>query len=267
MRHQRFTAVLLLLVLGACASVDETEHCVNTRYGKVISEKLASGLSGVMFSDIECFPLTQQAFPQGSGGENAPRENVPVITADSVAVVFEVALDWHYTDAWKAFQVKRSHDRVLQEISNGLRSGARDAGATLKMSALFGAARAALDEKFKDAVQLQLGPYIFIDKVYVRGIDLPDGIQKAWTAAAQARAGQQQARDAYVTDSLNARRTIILAETEARKRELEIRAAASSPVFLEVEKVKALATLLNHCTSNCFIGGDMMNRYFANPRN
>lgn len=256
----------LMVLSMACAGVDETEHCVNTRYGKVIQEKVTSGLEGVMFSDLECFPITQQAFPAGSGGEDAKAEKVATISADSVALTFEIALDWHYGDAWKAFSVKRSHGRVLQEISNGLRSGIRDAGATISMASLFGPARATLDETFKKAIQEQVGPYILIDRVYVRSVEMPDGIQKAWAEAATARAGQQRAKDQFVADSLNIRRTLMAAEADARKTELANRAMAVSPAVLQLEAARAMAEgIKGACgrATTCIIGGSVMDTWRA----
>jgi hypothetical protein len=242
--------------------VDETEHCVVTRYGAVTEEKAAAGLNSVMFSDLSCLPLTQQAFPAGEGGEDAPSEQVAVITADSVALTFDVAMDWHYVDAFKAFTVKRSHERVLQELSNGLRSGARDAGATISMASLFGAARAGLDEVLREAVQKQLGAYLAVDRIYIRGISMPEGIQKAWAAAATARAGQQQAKDQFVSDSLNIRRTLMAAEADARKTELANRAILSIPVEVRVatEMAKGLASVCAKA-STCILGGSVMDTW------
>lgn len=253
---------LLVPLFAACASVDETEHCVVTVYGKVTEEKATSGINAVLFDALTCFPITQQAFPSGDGGESAPHEAISVITSDSVAITFEVALDWHYTDAWKAFSVKRSHDRVLQEISNGLRSGARDAGATISMASLFGAARAGLDETFREAVQKQLGAYIAIDRVYVRGINMPQGIQSAWAEAATARAGQQRAKDQFVADSLNIRRSLMKAEADARTAQLANQATNSIPLQVRVaaEYAKGLGTVCAKATT-CILGGSVMDTW------
>lgn len=259
---RRTVTLLSLFILAACSSVDETEHCVVTRYGAVTEEKAGSGLNSVLFSDLTCFPVTQQAFPSGEGGENAPSEQVPIITGDSVALSFDVAMDWHYTDAARAFTVKRSHERVLQELSNGLRSGARDAGATIRMNSLFGAARAGLDEVLREAVQKQLGPYLAVDRVYIRGISMPEGISKAWAQAATARAGQQQAKDQFVSDSLNIRRTIMAAEAEARKSELANRATNTIPLEVRVaaEYAKGLANVCAKAAT-CILGGSVMDTW------
>jgi hypothetical protein len=45
MKGRNWAVMLLtLIVASACTAVDETEHCVETRYGKIVTEKMSNGL-------------------------------------------------------------------------------------------------------------------------------------------------------------------------------------------------------------------------------
>jgi hypothetical protein len=267
-QFQKFLLSLLLVpLMAACAFVDETEHCTRTRYGKVVEQRVASGLRSTAIWEFTCMPTTERPFPAGDGGETAPSTIIPVITADSVSLEMEVAMDFVVVDGWAAFQAKRQYDRVLQEIGNALYSGTRQAGGQLKSFQLVGDALAVAEDSVRAAVQRNTGSYLKINRVYIRNPGLPQTISKAWNDAAVARANQQKAKDAFVNDSLEARRTVVQAQAAAQKRELEIRAMATSPVVLELEKTKAfaegIANALSRCTSNCIIGGDVLQRYLS----
>lgn len=270
-RFSRSIPILLLAAfVAACEPVDSTEHCVITSYGDVVQEKAASGINHSFMRDFNCFPVTQRTYPQGSGGENAGAERVALTTADSVVMDADLAVDYRITNAFEAFKVKREFNRVEQELSNAIRSGARNAGAVLRVSSIIGAGRATIEEQLKVAIQAQVGNYLTIERVYLRGMTPPDNIVKAWNEAALSRAGQQKARDAYVTDSLNARRTVVVAQAEAEKRRLEIQAMASSPVVLELEKTKAfaqgIAQALAGCNHNCIIGDGVLQKFLNGAR-
>lgn len=267
-RFIRILGILLLPLVAACTFVDETEHCVKTRYGKVVSERAATGLNFSMgIWEFTCITTTERPFPLGKGGEDAPSTSIPVITADSVSLNMAIAMDFVVTDGWAGFQAKRQYDRILQEIGNALYSGTRQAAGQLRSSQFVGDDLAIAEDSIKAAVQRNTGSYIRINRVYIRDPGLPDNITKAWNDAAVARANQQKAKDNFVNDSLEARRTVIQAEAAAQKRRLEIQAMATSPVVLELEKTRAFAEgiskALSNCQNNCFVGGDVLQRYLS----
>lgn len=267
MRFRQFLPVALILLITACSFVDETEHCVRTRYGKVVDQKVQSGLRSTIIWDFTCIPTTQRPYPYGKGGEEAPSVTVGAVTNDSVTVDMKIAVDYTVIDGWAAFVAKREYDRVVQEVGNAIVSGSRQAVGQLKAFQLIGEELAGAEDSLQMAIQRNVNGYIRIDRVYIRDPGIPDNITKAWGEAAVARANQQKAKDQFFTDSLNGMRTVVLARAEAEKRRLEIQAMATSPVVLELEKTKAFAAgisnALSRCTSNCIIGGDVLQRYLS----
>lgn len=263
----KLLALLALAVLGtACTSIDATDHCVETRYGKVVTPKMDAGLTTTFTTDVTCFPNTQQQFPPSVGKDNeAPAEDISFLTKDSTNVQGEISFEWTYTDAFQAFNEKRRHEVVLAALSNAVRSGARDAGATITLADLFGPKRDQLDQLFQQAIQAQSPKYIKVGKVFVRKLVPPGPVMAAWQAAVAQRAEQQKARDAFVADSLNARRQVLAAETEARRVELENRAMAQSPEVLRLKASLALAEgLKGICgkASTCVVDPDAVSKFF-----
>lgn len=264
----RKMVAMLALVLSTTACfdrVDATEHCVETRFGKVVNTKVSDGLVSTMTTNLTCFPLTQQQFPGGTvRGEESAAESVEFLTRDSIMMKAEVAILWKYANVTNAFETRRAHDAVLSELSNAVRSGARDAGATIGLNDLMGARRAGIDEVFREAINKQMSDYATVEKVYVRSIQIPQNIQTLWTATLAQQAEQQKARAAFVTDSLNARRTVIVAEAEARKVELETRALATSPAVLQLRMAEAMAAGFREMckgVQTCIVGGSVMDTW------
>src|SRR5262245_25179314 len=110
--------VVLAVALAACTGVDETEHCVETRYGKIVTPRMTPGLTTTFTTDVTCFHLTQQQFPQGTDDQGkANAEAVPMFLKDSVTVSAELSFLWRYNNAAAAFAEKRSHDGVVAELS------------------------------------------------------------------------------------------------------------------------------------------------------
>ena len=266
--------VLTLLVIGASSleKVDATEHCVQTRFGKVTNMKVENGPTLVVISDLTCFPLTQQQFPGGTvRGEESAGETVEFLTRDSIMMKSNVAILWKYTDVGNAFETRRAHDAVLSELSNSVRAGVRDAGATIGLTDLMGAKRAGLDEVLREAINKQMSDYVTIEKVYIRQVDIPANIQSLWTATLSQQAKQAEARAAYITDSLNARRTVINAEAAAEATRLTAQAMAVSPAVLKFRSDSVLAAGMKEIcgrATTCIVGGTVADKFltFGNPR-
>jgi regulator of protease activity HflC (stomatin/prohibitin superfamily) len=257
-----FLIVVLTMGLANFNKVDATEHCVETRWGKVINPKVENGLISTITTDLTCFTTTEM---QTDG------ETVEFLTRDSVVVKVELGLNLKYTDAFKAFETRRSHDAVMAEVANAVRSGSRDAGATIGIGDMMGAKRASLDELFREAINNQLGDYITVVKVYPRQIVIPARIQETFTATIAQQAEQQKARAKYVTDSLNARSTVINAQAAAEATRLTAQAMAVSPAVLKFRSDSVLAAGMKEIcgrASTCVIGGTVADKFLTiTPRN
>lgn len=268
MNIRNFLLVVLAAMNTACFSfVDSTEHCIETRYGTVVNPKVTSGPTSTITTKLECFPVTQQQFPGGNvTGEDAKSETVEFLTRDSVMLAVDIAFNWKYTSPNQAFIARRSHDAVLSELTNAMRSGARDAGATIGLPDLMGTNRAGLDEKFRTAINNQLTNYATVEKVYIRSVKIPDNIRALWSQNSVIAAEQQKARAQFLTDSLNARRTVINAQAAAQKTELETRALATSPEVLRLRMAEAMSRgMASVCAkaSTCIIGGNVADDWLS----
>lgn len=265
---RKILIVALTMFNAACFSfVDSTEHCVETRYGTVVNPKVGSGPTSTITTSLTCFPTTQQQYPGGDvTGEDAKAETVEFLTRDSVMLKADLAINWKYTNPNQAFTTRRSHEAVLSELANAVRSGARDAGATIGLPDLMGAGRAALDEKFREAINKQLSSYATVEKVYIRGVKVPKNIETLWSQTNEMAAQQASARAGFLKDSLNARRTVINAEAAARKTELETRALATSPEVLRLRMAEAMAKgMATVCAkaTTCIIGGNVADDWLS----
>lgn len=266
-----FLVPLLLLFLSVGLSqweiVDATEACTKLRYGNVVEPRVEAGFEWMPLHTLECFPDVQMQYPSlARGSDQAPSFAFSVVSRDSVTLEGELSFEWEYTDQFAAFTDKRNHMTVLSAINGATETAIKDAGATIGLDDLFGARREGLDQVFRSALQKRVPSYVVIGRVYLRKLEPPAQVKSAWQGAVVQRAEQQKARDGYVADSLRARSRILEAEVVARTTELNNRARASTPIVLDVERAKAFSELLSKCTQNCYVGGDVMQRYFTIPR-
>lgn len=271
MRSIRFMLVAALAIFStACFSfVDATEQCVETRYGSVLNENTGSGPVSTITTHLTCFPITQQQFPGGhlQNGEVA-NEHIEFLTRDSVMVGIDFAINWKYANVFEAFKTRRSHEAVLSELSNAMRSGAREAGATVGLSDFFGAKRAGMDAVFQEAFNRQMSKYAHIEKVYLNRVALPKTIQDAWLATQTSQAQQKQASAQFITDSLNARRVVITAAAGAEKMRLENQAMAVSPAVIQLRIAETMANgMAKVCAGaqTCILGGSVMDTWKRAP--
>lgn len=271
MRSIRFMLVAVLAFFStACFSfVDATEQCVETRYGSVLNENTGSGPVSTITTHLTCFPMIQQQFPGGhlENGEVA-NEHIEFLTRDSVVVGIDFALNWKYVDVYSAFKTRRSHEAVLSELSNAMRSGAREAGATITLNDFFGAKRAGMDAVFQEAFNRQMSKYAHIEKVYLNRVVLPKAIQDAWTATQTAQAQQKEAIAQFVKDSLNARRVVVTAQANAEKTRLETQALAVSPQVIQLRAAEAMAKGMSEVckgVQTCILGGSVVDTWKKMP--
>ena len=250
---------LALLALVGCTSVDSTEHCVETRYGKVINAKMDNGLNLTPFSDATCFPMTERAYPSQENPE--ARETISAQTQDPITVEGDVVVTFRYDPATveKVFLDKRTPEAAEAEIANAIREGYRNALSSWTISEIF-ANRAALSDSVRYHIQRKIGDRARIVNVFVRDIKAPASIEQARIAAAQQAQVLDKAMKQYVIDSVQARAVVLKAQADAEAKKLEAQSYATNPKLLELEAAKAMAHVCQG-TQTCVIGGSVMDTW------
>lgn len=259
-------AVLALAVfaLGGWTRVDSTEHCVLTRYGRVVERKMETGLNFTPFAEATCFRMTEQNFPDNAEG----KELIAAQTADPITVQGDVAITWSYDPGtiYEVFLEKRAPEAVEVEVRNAIREGYRNALNAWTVNRIFSAERPKLAEDVKRHIQAKLNNRATVHQVFVRDIQIPPQIEEARIAAARQAQVLDQAQKQFTIDSVNARAQVMKAEAEARAKRLEAEAYASNPRLLELESAKAMANgLAQACrgVQTCVIGGSVMDTWRA----
>lgn len=258
-------AVLAVAVsaLGGCAFIDATEHCVQTRYGKVTEEKVAPGIEGAFFVDHTCFSMTDQNYPEGE----AEKEVVDGVTNDKLPVTVDLAVVWRYDPEtiYQVFLEKRSPDRVKVELINAIREGARSTLAAWTVDDLIGPKRAELGTEMANQMNVKLGDIAEVAEVYVRNVGLPEQITAQQLARIQAQRERDTAIDIFKRDSINAFNREYQAQVDASIRELQARVYDESPAQLSLDIAKtqaeALAKIFATCQSQCIIGGSVADAF------
>jgi regulator of protease activity HflC (stomatin/prohibitin superfamily) len=243
--------LLLALTLAACTSVDQTEHCIGTRYGKVIEPKMANGLNATIFEDATCFSLTDQNFPATSG----EKETMEAQTKDPITVEGDVAIVYAFdpTTVTDVFLEKRSAAAAEVQILNAVRDGYRGAIASWTVNEIFSAQRSVLGDSVKAHIQRKLGKLAVVKQVYVRDIRVPEAIEQARVQAAKQQQIYDQAQKQLAIDSMQARGKVIQAQASAEAKRLEAQSYSSNPKLLDLEIAKASSGICSGVTT-CVIG-------------
>lgn len=249
MKH--LLAVLALASLAACTSVDQTEHCVGTRYGKVVEDKMPNGINATILETANCFTLTDQNFPRDA----SEKETMEAQTRDPMTVTGDVAIVFAFDPATvkDVFLEKRSQDAAEVQILNAIRDGYRSALAGWSVNDIFSAQRTVLGDSVKAHIQRKLGKLAIVKQVYVRDIKVPQAIEAARVAATQQALVLDKAQKQLAIDSMTARGQIITAQAQAEANRLTSISYASNPKMLDLEIAKALAGLCGKSTT-CVIG-------------
>lgn len=252
-----------LLVAGACTTVDETEWCAKTRYGKVVDEGISPGIVGTfLVYDVTCFDMTERTLPE-NGVEVVEAQTSDPLTVEGDVVVKVALRDEHMP---QVFRDKRRESAVEREIQDAVRSGYRDAIAGWSVNEIFSSRRGELSDSIGVKIQDKLGQMATVVEVYVRDIRAPQQIENARIAAAEQENRFIEAQRRSQIDSVNAFVRVINAEAEAQARRLEAEAYASNPALLTLRATEALSEGLGKaCTgvSTCILGGDVMDRFLA----
>ena len=262
MQRTRAAWPLIVLAVAACTSVDSTQHCVLTRYGKVINSKMGTGLNWSPLADATCFTMTEKNYP--ATAEVSGRSGKEVISAqtrDPITVEGDVAITYRYDPSTivKVFEEKRTPESAEAEIVNAIREGYRNALSQWTIAEVF-QNRAALSDSVRYHIQRKIGNRAVITNVFVRDIKAPEVIeQRRISAAAQAQV-LDSAQKQLAIDSMNARGRVMRAQAEAEAKRLEAQSYAANPALLQLEIAKAQAQgLSNACRGQnvqvCVIGG------------
>jgi len=255
----RKLCVLALFALGACTSIDQTEHCIQTRYGKIINDKLDNGLQATPFSNVTCFTLRDQNFPNPAE-HNADKETMEAQTKDPLTITGDVAIVYAF-DPTKIKQIyleKRSQEQAELQILNAIRDGYRSALAGWTVAEIFSARRADIGDSVRAHIQRKLtdsriGQLAIIKNVFIRDIKVPPQIEAARIASTQQTQKLNQAMQQLAIDSMSARSKVITAQAQAEANRLTSMSYTSNPKMLDLEIAKALSGLCGQATT-CVIG-------------
>ena len=247
---------VMSLGLVACTSVDSTEHCVETRYGKVVNERMSTGLNPTILTTATCFTMTERNYP--AAGQ---KEMITAQTQDPITVEGDVAIVYKFDPATinTVFVEKRTPEAAEAEILNGIREGYRNALSSWTIAEIF-QNRAALSDSVRAHIQRKIGNRAIITNVFVRDIKAPQSIEQARIAAAQQAQVLDKAQKQFTIDSVNARAQVMTAQASAEAKRLEAASYATNPALLQLEIAKANADgLARACAgpavTTCVIGG------------
>ena len=252
--------VILAVVFTGCTKIDQTEYCIETRFGKVVDEHMATGMALTVFSEATCFPLTDVNFPA-----TGQTETIDAQTADPVTVTGDVGVVYAYdpTSVNRVFIAKRTPGAAEIEILNAIREGYRTALAGWTVEDIFSQRRAELSDSVQQHIQRKLGDLAMIKRAYVRDIKIPKAIEDARIGAAAQAQVLDSTLKRFQIDSVAARATVIRAQAEAEATRLRAAAYASNPTLVQLEAARAMADgIAKACAganvSTCVIGGSVM---------
>lgn len=260
----RKTLIFLTILLAACTSVDSTEHCVLTRYGDVVKDKMGNGLTWTPIADATCFPLTDQKFPDAG-----QPTTIEASTADPVRVGGELEIVYAYANIPELFKEKRTHAAAHSDVISAVASGYSDAMAAWKIDGLFSGRQSEFGDSVAAHIQKKLGKLgalVTIKRVYVRNLRPPQQIEQARTAAAQQAQILEKARTQKTIDSTEAVSELFKQEMSAKANKAQNEALATSPQALQLKVAEAMAGgLRDMCkgASTCIVGGTVLDQFLA----
>lgn len=252
-------------LIAACTSVDSTEHCVETRYGDVVTEQMGSGLNATFFTEATCFPLTEQNFPNEVDEETGQivSEQISSSTADKLRVTSDLAMTWRYVPekVIEVFREKRSPKAAEVEVQNAIREGYRIALASWTIDQLLSPQRETLGDSVRAVIQRRLGDRYEVSNVFVRNIALPQEIEQAQLAAIQAQRDQVTAMATFRKDSVAAFGRQYQATVDADIKRIQGQTYAANPQILQLEIERERADALRKVCSastTCILGVEVI---------
>lgn len=245
----------LFVALAACSNVDDTEHCIETRYGRVIDAHVSSGPELHIMTELTCFTTTEMNFPED-------RDEVETIqnaqTSDPVTVSgdFGFTFEWNEEMIPEIFAEKRTERAAITEVYNAAREAYRTALNGWSINQIFSNRRVEFGDSIKAHIQRKLGGRITVNQVFARDIRAPESIETARTAAARQAQVLDSINKQFVIDSVQSYTTLMQERNRAEATRLNAQALASSPQQVEIEVAERLARICQGVTT-CIIGGSV----------
>jgi hypothetical protein len=272
-----FLVIVVALVLMGSTTVDATEHCVMTRFGDPIQEKMSTGWSFMLVAQKTCFPLIVQNFPVD------PERPIPLQaqTADPLTISGDVAIEWSYDPLtiFEVFLEKRSHTAAEAVVYNAIREGYRtamagwyvecDDGTGDRCLEIFSNERVFLSDSVKAHIERKLVtergvPLARISNVFIRDIDTPPAIEQMRIAAVRQAQVLDSVRTQYTIDSVSSSRDLLEKTNSATAARLEAQAYAANQELLQLRIAEALADGISKACSGaqvCVLGGSVMDTW------
>ena len=260
-RTSRSFLALAALTFVGCTSVDTTEHCILTRYGKIVEPKMGTGLNFTPLANATCFTMTDRNYPEAGG-----KETMEAQTADPITVQGDVGIVYSYDPATinKLFEDKRTPEAAEAEILNAVREGYRNALAGWTVSEIFSGNRSALSDSVRVHIQRKVGDRARIKQVFIRDIKAPQQIEAARIEAAKQAQVLDQAQKQFVIDSVNARARLMTAQAESEAKRLEAQAYSANRELLQLRIAEAQSRgRAEACrgVQTCVIGGSILDSW------
>ncbi len=255
--RKMFGSILLVAVLSACTVVHQTDHCVETRYGKVTNPHMDNGLNLTVIVSANCFPITDQNYPE-TGSE---AHSFEASTSDPVLVDGKITVVYSYSNVEQLFLEKRTPEAAHVQMLSALNEGITVATSKFTIDQLFGAQRGVYGDSIKAIAQRKAGAHILIKTVFLRDLTPPKAIADARVTFAKKETEFNSARRQLSIDSINAAAVVLKAQGEATRQRLEAQAIATSPEVLKLRAAQAMATGLEGIckgVQTCIIGGSVI---------
>lgn len=268
MRFHTMVLLFATIFLNACGGVrlvDETEHCVETRYGKVVREQIPSGMDWFWLTDATCFSLTEK---------EVAVTGLEVQTADSVKIAVDTVTFLYKYDPATVFEVfkdKRSPSAAESEIMKAAQEGIKKSFAQVRVVDLFGDGRAHLTERVREGMQTSVRDRAEILNVFFGGkIRLPQEVEDARIRTMTQIQNAAAEREKLKTDSIAAANRVLQSEADRRVAENKAAVYQQNKVLadLEVQKAQAQAWAeICKGVTTCIIGGNVVDRFLATGGN
>ncbi len=252
----------LVATLTACTMVDQTEHCVGTRYGKVVENQMDNGLNATILETANCFKTTQQNYPE----EAKDWHEFSASTRDPVIIHGKIRAQYHYNEIPKLYLEKRTEGNAEIQMVSALNDAITTAMTKFTMDELFGTRRAELTDSIKAIASRKVGMGIVYDNIFLTDLNPPEAIAAARIQTAAKETQLQAARKQLEIDSVNASAVVLAAKGKSEAARLEAQAIASSPDVLKLRAAEAMAMGLSKAcagASTCIIGGNVLDKFMS----
>lgn len=257
-----FVVLAMALTQAACfTSVSENEQCVETRYGKVINERMSSGLNATVFTDAVCFPLTDQ---------NYGPIDFSAMAKDSILVSGKFAWVWSHNPAEivKLYRAKGNAEAAVAELEQGALTGLQNAIAQFRSDDLYSQPEK-VDAALRAAIDRTQQGRALTKRSFVRSVLPPQPILVARQQVQQKDLALKAAQRQLAVDSMNGRGKVIAATATAEAKRLEAQSYAANPQLLQLEAAKAMANGLSGAckgVQTCILGGSVMDAWKGGVR-